>query len=54
VYIEKMWKSLWTTVSHFNEASHKFKLIDKDVLKITDWEEGGEYETLQIEKPEDN
>lgn len=53
VYIEKMWKSLWTTVSHFNEASHKFKLIDKDILKITEWEVWGEYEVKQLEKPEE-
>jgi DNA recombination protein RmuC len=54
LYLDKLWKTLWTTVSHFNEASHKFKLIDKDVLKITDWEAWGEYEVKQIEKPEEN
>jgi len=54
LYLEKLWKTLWTTVSHFNEASHKFKLIDKDVLKITDGEAWGEYEVKQIEKPENS
>jgi len=53
VYLEKMGKTLGTTVSHYNEASKKFKLIDKDVLKITDWESWGEYENLALEKPEE-
>lgn len=53
VYLEKMGKTLGTTVSHYNEASKKFKLIDKDVLKITDWSTWGEYENLTLEKPEE-
>ncbi|MCP4523597.1 MAG: DNA recombination protein RmuC [Candidatus Gracilibacteria bacterium] len=52
LYVEKMGKSLGTTVSHFNEASYKFKLIDKDVVKITNGESGGSYDSLRLEKPE--
>ncbi|MCP4524162.1 MAG: DNA recombination protein RmuC, partial [Candidatus Gracilibacteria bacterium] len=51
VYVEKMGKSLGTTVSHFNQVSHKFQLIDKDIVKITHGGSGGGYETLQLEKP---
>lgn len=54
VYIDKMWKTLGTTVSHFNEANQRFKMIDKDVLKITDWEVWWKFETLQLEKPENS
>ncbi len=51
-YLEKLWKTLGTTVSHYNETYKKFHLIDKDVLKITDGEVGWKVEVLQIDKPE--
>ncbi|MCP4523883.1 MAG: DNA recombination protein RmuC, partial [Candidatus Gracilibacteria bacterium] len=34
VYHEKLGKTLSTTVSHYNETSHKFKLIDKEQESI--------------------
>jgi DNA recombination protein RmuC len=48
-FMKKMGASLTTTVSHFNNASHEFKKIDKDVIKIA----GGEskIEQIVIEKP---
>jgi DNA recombination protein RmuC len=54
IYLGKMGKSLWTTVSHYNEVNKKFALIDKDVLKITDGEAWGDFETFALEKPENN
>ena len=53
LYLEKLWKTLGTSVSHFNEASHKFKLIDKDILKITDWAVWWEFQVESLEKPEE-
>ena len=48
-FLKKMGVSLSSTVSHYNNAYHEFKKIDKDVIKIT----GGEakIETMMIEKP---
>jgi DNA recombination protein RmuC len=48
-FMKKMGVSLSNTVSHFNNASHEFKKIDKDVIKIA----GGEskIEQMTIEKP---
>ena len=54
IYLEKMWKSLGTTVSHYNEVNKKFALIDKDVLKITEGEAWGEFQNLALDKPEIN
>ncbi len=64
--VEKLWKHLWayeeylsklgnslsTTVNHYNTATKKFGLIEKDVLKIT-WEVDNESSNIiQISKPE--
>ncbi len=48
-FMTKLGLSLTTTVSHYNNASHEFKKIDKDVIKIA----GGEskIEQMVIEKP---
>ena len=51
-YLEKLWRTLGTTVWHYNETYKKFHLIDKDVIKITDGEVWGDIEVLQIDKPE--
>jgi len=51
-YLEKLWRTLGTTVWHYNETYKKFHLIDKDVIKITDGEVWGDVEVLQIDKPE--
>ncbi len=49
-YQEKLGNALGTTVNHFNASSKQFRLINKDVIKIT--EKGKEYEPDLIEKPE--
>ena len=48
-FLNKLGNSLGTTVSHYNNAYHEFKKVDKDVLKIS----GGssEIEALELEKP---
>jgi DNA recombination protein RmuC len=48
-FLTKLGNSLGTTVSHYNNAYHEFKKVDKDVLKIS----GGssEIEALELEKP---
>lgn len=51
-YLSKLWNSLSTTVNHYNTATKKFGLIEKDVLKIT-WEVWNEsHNIIQISKPE--
>ena len=49
---EKLWSSLGATVNHYNNASKRFQIIDKDIVKITDGEAGWDIELLQIEKPD--
>lgn len=48
-YMKKMGVSLGTTVSHYNEASKKFAMIDKDVVRITGGE--AEIEAALLDKP---
>lgn len=50
-YLEKMGKHLGTTVGMYNNSYKEFKKIDKDVLKITAGESGGNVETLEVQKP---
>ncbi|OGJ52067.1 hypothetical protein A2335_02730 [Candidatus Peregrinibacteria bacterium RIFOXYB2_FULL_32_7] len=50
-YMGELGKTLSTTVNKYNSASREFKKIDKDVYKITDGEEGGKIEFLELEKP---
>jgi DNA recombination protein RmuC len=50
-YLGKLGNNLGTTVNMYNKASNEFKKIDKDVLKITDGQEGGEFAPLLVEKP---
>lgn len=50
-YMNKLGKHLGTTVNTYNDAAKEFKKIDKDVYRITDGEQGGSREPLQIEKP---
>lgn len=49
---QKMGNSLGTTVNHYNAAYKRFNIIDKDILKITDGEAGGNVEVLELERPE--
>jgi DNA recombination protein RmuC len=46
----KLGNSLGTVVNHFNTSSKQFRLINKDVLKIT--EKGKDFEPDLIEKPD--
>lgn len=48
-FMKKLGLSLTTTVSHYNNAYHEFKKLDKDVIKIA----GGEskIEAMVIDKP---
>jgi len=48
-YLKKVGTSLSTTVSHYNNASHQFKMIDKDIMKITGAE--SKIESVAIDKP---
>ncbi len=48
----KLWNSLGTTVNHYNNASKRLNIIDKDIVKITDGQAGGNHEMLSLEKPE--
>jgi DNA recombination protein RmuC len=49
-YFKKLGKGLSVTVGYFNDAHKSFKMIDKDILKIT----GGEsqVEALSLERPQ--
>lgn len=51
-YISKVGKHLGSTVSAYNQANHQFRMIDKDVLKISGEKIGAE--EIQLEKPEEN
>lgn len=49
-YLLSLWKSLNTSVNHYNNASKKFNQIEKDIFKITDVEIEKK-EVFQIDKP---
>ncbi|MEK7176299.1 MAG: DNA recombination protein RmuC [Patescibacteria group bacterium] len=49
-YHNKLGNALSTTVNHFSAASKQFKLMDKDVLRITG--ESANIEPLVLEKPD--
>ena len=49
-YQSKLGNALSTTVNHFNTSNKQFRLINKDVLKITG--KGDDYEPNLLEKPE--
>ena len=51
-FLTKLGNNLGTTVNMYNQASNEFKKIDKDVLKITNGQEGGEYTQQMIDKPQ--
>ena len=50
--MQKMGKSLETTVSHFNTAHHEFEKVDKDVLRLTG--EGIGVDPMRLDKPVQN
>lgn len=49
-YMKKLGTSMSTTVSHYNNAYHEFKKIDKDIAKVA----GGEsnVDPMKLEKPD--
>ena len=49
-YHNKLGNALATTVNHFSAASKQFKMMDKDVLRITGSAAG--VEPLILEKPD--
>ena len=51
VYVEKMGKTLQTTVSHFNRAYNELGKVDRDVMKITGREEPG-FIVENVDKPD--
>lgn len=51
-YLNKLGKNIGLTVSSYNSASREFKKVDKDVVKIAEGSESGNFEMLEIEKPQ--
>jgi hypothetical protein len=47
-----MWNSLSTTVNHYNNASKRYGIIDKDIIKITDGQAWWNVQSLFLEKPD--
>ena len=50
-YHQRLGNSLSTTVNHYNKSAKEFKKVDKDVMKITEGEEGGKIKEIEVEKP---
>jgi len=50
-YMQKLGSSISTTVNHYNNASIKFKKIDKDIYKGTDKKSLGEIDLEKLERP---
>lgn len=48
----KVGNSIWATVNHYNKAYKKLTHIDKDIVKITDWEAWWEVQLLELDKPD--
>lgn len=48
-YFKKIGMTLGTVVNHYNAADKQFRLVDKDVLKITGENTG--YESVQLDRP---
>jgi DNA recombination protein RmuC len=51
-YMSRLGKNIGNTVSSYNSASREFRKVDKDVVKITEGNEGGDYEMLELDKPQ--
>lgn len=50
-YMKKLGKNLGTVVGSYNNAYKEFKKIDKDVVKLTDGETGGNVEPEMLDRP---
>ncbi len=53
-FMQKLGRNIGLTVSSYNSASKEFKKVDKDVIKITGSTEEGSYESLQLDKPQED
>ncbi|MYE37900.1 MAG: DNA recombination protein RmuC [Candidatus Spechtbacteria bacterium SB0662_bin_43] len=51
-YMQKLGKSLGTTVNHYNTSYRELKKIDKDVFRITEKSQGGDIEPMMLDKPQ--
>ena len=51
-FMGKLGRNIGLTVSSYNSASAEFKKVDKDVVKITEGSEGGTYESVELDKPQ--
>ncbi len=49
---DKLGKTLVTVVNQYTDGAKEFKKIDKDIVRITEGEEGLGFEPLAIDKPE--
>jgi DNA recombination protein RmuC len=50
-YMNKLGKSMGTSVNMYNDASKEFKKIDKDIYRITEGGSGGKVEVELLDKP---
>lgn len=50
-YLKKMGGHLGTTVNMYNSSYKEFKKIDKDVVRITGGDQGGDVEALELQRP---
>jgi DNA recombination protein RmuC len=53
-YLDRLGKNLATTVNSYNTASKEFKKVDKDIYRITEGVDGGEFDSLLIDKPSED
>ena len=51
-YLLKHGKNLSTAVSSYNQAIREFRLIDRDIYRITDGSSGGNFSEMLIDVPE--
>jgi DNA recombination protein RmuC len=48
----KLGSSLGTVVNHFNQSDRSFRMIDKDIMRISG--QGIDHQLLEVEKPQDD
>jgi len=49
---DKLGKTIVTVVNQYTDGAKEFKKIDKDIVRITDGEEGLDFEPLALDKPD--
>lgn len=52
-YMNKLGKSMGTSVNMYNDASKEFKKIDKDIYRITEGSSGGKVEVELLDRPKE-